>query len=801
MEHEETLLVPPARNGQLERQHDLESQYEVVRPIGSGSFGQVFLVMHRFEMRQYVMKKIALLATMDAGKREQTEMEVKLLSAMRHPNIVAYRDSFVNSEAHLCILMEYCEHGDISTYLQHAKKTGRTPDEGRLLEWFIHTTFALHALHQKRILHRDLKTQNIFLTGNRSQQVFAAKLGDFGISRMLNSTTDLAKTQIGTPFYMSPELINNKPYSYKSDVWGLGCVLYEIVNGCRPFDAQSLNGLALKIMKGHYTPIKSSCGAETKAVIKSMLSKNPSHRPTLKEILHVPHIRRRIPSAVRTVISAGGPDAKALTEDVLMDHLSALGLGSLCNGTVARMSRDRGRIQRRLEQAELRKVREEEALVRLQKTAALLQQCLSSPPELPERPRAPQFYVHGPDRSIASPDLGGDINAFHMDTNVAPASNTVGSHVANDLDSSRRDRAALSQRDRRHVQGLTAADVPDISGSRALPLRPRARTEEALMQATSDSYRPPLSERATDVSWLLNYQHISAANLENPFQNCRPAVVHSPKRGRQRDRQHRDDCQHDPEEHPQPPAYGEPARPPADAHPSGAQASMWSSWRSADPRSQPMRPHHNVCLRSLNLEQHQQDDYSDETHSNISFSDDGMSDVSAMGCANEEQQSQFVQRRIDRCKSAIRRQELTIGMLRYQEQEQAAPLTAESPSLDLTGDGAESSDSSLRVISDDGLPSQSSVVGAPIRGIIARGAATPAIVQDCVARLTRRCLEGLGSEKFQAAKNYLLDAVEVPNTMRQQMMDLLGLEKIGFYSLIDQIVHMERKWGAQDPMF
>ena len=111
-------------------------------------------------------------------------------------------------------------------------------------------------MHQQKILHRDLKTQNIFLAGPRHQ--LSAKLGDLGVAKVLSSTLELAKTQIGTPFYMSPELINSHPYSYKSDVWGLGCVLYEIINGHRAFDAQSLNGLALKIIKGNYTPISAS---------------------------------------------------------------------------------------------------------------------------------------------------------------------------------------------------------------------------------------------------------------------------------------------------------------------------------------------------------------------------------------------------------------------------------------------------------------------------------------------------------------------------------------------------------------
>lgn len=143
-----------------------EDDYEIVRPIGSGSFGQVFLVLHKWEQRQYVMKNIEMKDTTKEGS-EETELEVELLKGFRHPNIVAYQDSFVNSMGHLCILMEYCEHGDIHSYLEAAKKAQRVPDEQHLLEWFIQITLALHALHTKKILHRDLNTQNRFLTGYR----------------------------------------------------------------------------------------------------------------------------------------------------------------------------------------------------------------------------------------------------------------------------------------------------------------------------------------------------------------------------------------------------------------------------------------------------------------------------------------------------------------------------------------------------------------------------------------------------------------------------------------------------------
>lgn len=99
-------------------------------------------------------------------------------------------------------------------------------------------------IHHKRILHRDIKTSNIFLTSNGT-----VKIGDFGISKVLENTLDQASTVVGTPYYMSPEVCENKPYTFKSDVWALGCVLYELCTLKHAFDANNLLGLIFKIMR------------------------------------------------------------------------------------------------------------------------------------------------------------------------------------------------------------------------------------------------------------------------------------------------------------------------------------------------------------------------------------------------------------------------------------------------------------------------------------------------------------------------------------------------------------------------
>jgi len=134
-----------------------------------------------------------------------------------------------------------------------------------------------------------LKGQNIFLT-----KANLVKLGDFGIARVLSSTRENAKTMVGTPYYLSPEIINGKSYSFKSDIWSLGVVLYELCALKPPFDAQSLTFLAMKIIKGQYSPVPSQFSRELKNLVATLLQVEPLKRPTVNEILKFPLIQNRI---------------------------------------------------------------------------------------------------------------------------------------------------------------------------------------------------------------------------------------------------------------------------------------------------------------------------------------------------------------------------------------------------------------------------------------------------------------------------------------------------------------------------
>lgn len=138
---------------------------------------------------------------------------------------------------------------------------------------------------------------------------------------MLDSTKDFANTCIGTPYYMSPELFKNKPYSYKSDVWALGCVLYEMCNLRHAFDAQSINGLAVKILRGSYPPINTQYSKQLRDLIGKMLQIKPSNRPTIVDILNKSFIRKKTALYINECMNGTPELASTDVDDMFIDGL------------------------------------------------------------------------------------------------------------------------------------------------------------------------------------------------------------------------------------------------------------------------------------------------------------------------------------------------------------------------------------------------------------------------------------------------------------------------------------------------
>ena len=189
------------------------SDYHQTKTIGSGSFGRAILATLKATGEECILKEIGL-TQLSRDEREDSKQEVGILASLSHPCIVRYIDSFIEQEQILYIAMEYADGGDLRELL--LKQKDIPLPERQVLDLFVQVCLALKHCHDRKILHRDLKTQNVFMTSSG-----AAKLGDFGIARVLSSTMECCQTAIGTPYSFSPEICSEQEYNSKSDVWSL----------------------------------------------------------------------------------------------------------------------------------------------------------------------------------------------------------------------------------------------------------------------------------------------------------------------------------------------------------------------------------------------------------------------------------------------------------------------------------------------------------------------------------------------------------------------------------------------------
>lgn len=161
---------------------------------------------------------------MDFDERVKARDEARILEVLNHPNIIKFKDVFKDKKMFLNVVMEYADDGDLISKMKMMRKNNQRFTEDEILDIFTQLCLALKHIHDRKILHRDLKPHNIFLTRRG-----IVKLGDFGVSKVLNRTKSKASTLIGTPVYLAPEIINGKGYDMKSDMWAIGIILYEMM--------------------------------------------------------------------------------------------------------------------------------------------------------------------------------------------------------------------------------------------------------------------------------------------------------------------------------------------------------------------------------------------------------------------------------------------------------------------------------------------------------------------------------------------------------------------------------------------
>ena len=257
-------------------------QYKILEKLGKGTFGIVYKVINEYESMIYVIKQISLNG-LSKQQINQVYSEAKILSLINSKYVVKYRESFVEGED-LDIVMEYCDNGDLCNFLKRKKKKGIPLEEDLIWQIFIKITLGLTAIHKMKILHRDLKTLNIFL--NKDMGI---KIGDLGVAKELNQAS-FAKTLIGTPYYLSPEMCQDMPYNQKSDVWALGCILYELCTFRHPFNATNQGALIIKILNSNPDPIFNCYSSQLQYLVNQILEKNYEKRPNCWDLLNNPII-------------------------------------------------------------------------------------------------------------------------------------------------------------------------------------------------------------------------------------------------------------------------------------------------------------------------------------------------------------------------------------------------------------------------------------------------------------------------------------------------------------------------------
>jgi hypothetical protein len=210
---------------------------------------------------------------------------VRVLAKLNHPHVIKYLGSFQEGTV-LNIITELAESGSLYDMVKKCKSTGTTLTEKKIWKYFVQTALGLQHIHSHKILHRDVKTMNIFLSRNDE-----VKVGDLGVAKVLGNTMDMAHTMVGTPYYLSPELCEGKPYNDKSDVWSLGCVLYELCTLRHPFDASNQGALIIKIIRGKYPPLPSGYSTPLTQLLDLCLERDTRRRPDAQELLTLPDMR------------------------------------------------------------------------------------------------------------------------------------------------------------------------------------------------------------------------------------------------------------------------------------------------------------------------------------------------------------------------------------------------------------------------------------------------------------------------------------------------------------------------------
>lgn len=280
-------------------------KYHVLEIVGEGSFGKVYRGRKKFSGQIVALKFIPKI-----GKKEKElknlKREIEIMRNVRHPHIIEMIDSFETSKEFV-VVTDYAE-GELFQILENDKKLSYDV----VHQIAVQLVLALHYLHSHRILHRDMKPQNILLAKD------GVKLCDFGFARAMSSDTLVLTSIKGTPLYMAPELIDEKPYDHTADLWALGCILFECFTGHPPFYATSIFQLIPQITKQNVKwPV--DMPDSMKDFLNGLLIKDPQKRLSWPALLYHPFVSDDVRVAHQLEMSLKCPLTSSPTVSMIIE--------------------------------------------------------------------------------------------------------------------------------------------------------------------------------------------------------------------------------------------------------------------------------------------------------------------------------------------------------------------------------------------------------------------------------------------------------------------------------------------------
>ena len=255
------------------------SNFEILTQLGKGSFGAVYKVLRKTDNKIYAMK-IVNIPNLSQKEINNSLNEIRILASIHNPHVVSYHEAFYSENTKtLHLIMDYLDDSDLENKIISYKKSNKQFLEKEIWKIFKQIVIGLKSLHDNKIIHRDLKSANIFLDKNG-----ICKIGDMNVSKVIKNSI-LNNTQTGTPYYASPEIWNDKPYNFKTDIWSLGCILYEICTLKPPFIGKNFEDVYHKIISGKFKSINGIYSHSLRNVINNLLKVRSEERPNCDILL------------------------------------------------------------------------------------------------------------------------------------------------------------------------------------------------------------------------------------------------------------------------------------------------------------------------------------------------------------------------------------------------------------------------------------------------------------------------------------------------------------------------------------